>query len=213
MLERDIQLGEGLLHRLEMLPRIGPKHRPLPQITAPHADLVGRPKRPGQEAERVAALEPLAIGDVTLGSSPDLLDLLRLPEEDLATARLQPLKERAPIDAGGFEGNRRDAAHGEPIGQGFQIGRVRPAAAYGLGIVPRGHGHTMRFRPDVDACCMQVDGGQWRREGRSSLGGFLRAWRHNHLHNSTVRGGAAVGAGAAELQHSSQRDQVQTCHH
>jgi hypothetical protein len=173
--------------------------------------LVSRPKRPGQEAERVEALEPLAIVDVTLGPTPDLLHLLWIHKEDLEATRLQPLKKWDPIDAGGFEGDRRDAAPREPIGQGFQVGGERPEAAHRLGIINGGHRHKMRFRPDVDPCGMQVDGGQVWWESGSRLRGFRLAWRHNHLHNNMVRK-AAVGAGAAPLQHSSKRDQGQACH-
>jgi hypothetical protein len=136
----------------------------------------------------VEALDPRAIVDVTLGSASDLLDLLGIHAEALAAACLQELKERNPIDARRFEGNGRDAACGSPVCQGFPVRRVRPQAAHGLRVVTRGHGDTMRFRPDGDARRMQISGSQLRREGGSGLRGFALAWRHNHLHNSPVRG-------------------------
>ena len=103
MLQLDIHLGAGLLHMLDMLPRIGQEHGPLLQITAQHADLVGRPKRTGQEAERVEALYPLAIVDVTLRPAPDLLDLLRIHEEHLEAARLQPPPPSIPKSTFGLD--------------------------------------------------------------------------------------------------------------
>jgi hypothetical protein len=158
-----------------MLARIGQEHGPLPQRTAQDTNLVSRPKRPGEEAKGVEALEPLAIVHVTLGSAPDLLDLLRIDEKHLEATGLQQLKEGDPIDACRFQGYGRDATHHQPGGSGFQISCVRSETTHGLGIVTRGHGDKMRFRPDVDACRMQVDGGQLRWEGGRGLRGFALA--------------------------------------
>ena len=74
---------------LDMLARIGQEHGPLPQITAQDAALVSRPKRTGEETKGVEALYPLAIVDVTLGSAPDLLDLLRIYEKHLVKSGIQ----------------------------------------------------------------------------------------------------------------------------
>ena len=53
---------------------------------------------------------------------------------------------------------------------------VRPDAAHGLRIGTRGERHKMRFRPDVDACRMQGDGGQvWWESGSESCAAFLLA--------------------------------------
>ena len=212
MLELALPLRQRLLPLRARRPRRGQEHGPLPQRPAPPGDWVGRPQRPGEEAEGGAALYPRALVDVTLGSSPARLDLVRLHAEPRAAARLQQLQEWEPRDARRCEGHWRDATQGPPGGPGFQGGRGRPAAAHGLGSVTRGHGHTMRVRPAVDACRLQGASGQWRRAGGRSLRGFLLAWRPHPLHKSTVRGGA-VGAGAAEWQHAAKRDQGQACHH
>ena len=81
-----------------MLARISKEHGALAEVTAQHTDLVCGPKRTGQEAEGMQALDPLAVMHVAFGSALDFLDLLRVDQEHLEAPRLQQLKEGNPID-------------------------------------------------------------------------------------------------------------------
>src|SRR6266545_6049900 len=98
MLQLDVHLRQRFLHMLDMLGGMGKQHRALPQITAEDADLISRPEGASEQPEGVEALNPLAVMHVTFGPALDLLDLLRIDQEDLEATRLEQLKERDPID-------------------------------------------------------------------------------------------------------------------
>ena len=110
-------------------------------------------------------LPPLAVVDSALGPPVDLLHLVRIDQEHLEATGLQELNQRDPVDPGRFQGNSRDPARGQPVGQGLSVDRVRTKAAHRLGIVTQGNRHVVRFRPHVAPRRMQVDGGSWGWEG------------------------------------------------
>ena len=80
MLQRDVHLHQGLLHRLEVLASIGQPPGPLPQIAAEHAHLVGGAERAGQQATGMEPSQPLAVMDIVLGPPLDLLHLWRIDQ-------------------------------------------------------------------------------------------------------------------------------------
>jgi hypothetical protein len=162
VLQLDVHLCQRFLHVLDVLGRVGQEHRALSEVAAQHTDLVGRPERTREEAEGVETLDPLAIMDVACGAALDLLYLLRIDEEDLEATRLQEFKEWDPIDASGFLRDGRDATRGEPVRQGFQVGRVGAETAHRLGVITGRDRDKMGFGPDVNARSMQVSGRELR---------------------------------------------------
>jgi len=160
-LAREVHRRQGLWPMLDVLTRIAQPHGPLPQITAPHPDVVGGAARAGQSTKGMEPLPPLAVVDIARGPPVDLLHLWRIDQEHLAATGLQELNQRDPVDPGRFQGDGRDPARGQPVGQGLSVDRGRTTAAPRLGIVTRGNRHVVRFRPHVDPRRMQVDGGSW----------------------------------------------------
>src|SRR3989338_4768851 len=52
-------------------------------------------------------------------------------EQDGEAARFQQLEQRNPVHAGGFHGDRVDAAGFEPVGQGVEVDREAPKLSGG----------------------------------------------------------------------------------
>jgi hypothetical protein len=63
-----MHLGQGFLHVLDVLRRIGEQHRSLSQVIPQHIDLLGRAERARQQTEGVRPLQPLAVMHVTFGT-------------------------------------------------------------------------------------------------------------------------------------------------
>jgi hypothetical protein len=138
MLQLDVHLGEGLLHRLDVLARIGQEQGALAEVTAQDADLVRGSECAGQQSKSMEALEPLAVMPIAFGPAPDFLDLLWIDQEHLKATRLKQFKEREPIDPGGFHGHGRDLALRQPVHHGFKVSRVSGKTAHWLGIITGG---------------------------------------------------------------------------
>ena len=100
---------------------------------------------------------------VTFGPALDLLDLLRIDQEDLEATRLEQRKERDPRDPGRFEGDCRDRTRDSPGGDSFQVGGKGTETAHRLRVITGRDCHKVGFSPDVDACGMQVGGRELRR--------------------------------------------------
>ena len=207
-----MHLGERLLPRLDVLARLGEEHGALAEGTAPHADVVRRPERPGEQPKGMEALDPLAVMPIACGPTPHGLDLLRIDQAYLDATRLAQRTEREPRDPGGCHGDGRDLALRQPVCQGCEVSRVGGKAAHRLGIITGGDGHIMGFSPDIEAGGVEVGGRHLRWKGGRGTSLVLLAWGHGHLHHSRGRSSTA-GAGAAGLQHSSKRDQGIACHH
>ena len=194
VLQLEMHLREGFVPMLDMLACVGQEHGAMAEVTAQHTDLVRGTKRPGQEAEGMQALDPLAVMHVACGPTFDLLDLLRVDQEHLEATRLQQLKERDPIDPRRFHGDGGDRALGQPSRQGVEVGRRGRKATHRLGIIAGGDRHIRGFGPNVDARRVEVGSRPLRRECRLGAGLFLLAWGHGHLHKS--RGGVEPRARA-----------------
>src|SRR5207245_6094385 len=76
MLQLEVHLRQRFLHMLDMLRRRGEQHGALAEITAQHADLVGRTEGASEQPEGVQPLDPLAVVPIALGPALDLLYLL-----------------------------------------------------------------------------------------------------------------------------------------
>jgi len=65
----------------------------------------------------------------------------------------EDLEEGGPVDAGGLHGDGGDAAGGEPVGQGVEVGgegfELPHALAFGVG--PWGNGGEVGVGADIDA--------------------------------------------------------------
>jgi hypothetical protein len=81
-----------------------------------------------QQPHGVQILNPLAIGDFTL-SAGNVLEVVRIDQEDLAAAGLQNLVHRNPIDACGLHRHGANAAALQPTRKFVEIsGKCRVAA-------------------------------------------------------------------------------------
>ena len=77
-------------------------------------------------------------------------------ELDLEAARLEDLKERDPVDSGGFHDHGVDSALLEPVSQTVQIGGEALEAAHGLRIAVLGNRHVVLGGSDIDAGGVEV---------------------------------------------------------
>ena len=89
----------------------------MPHQRTNFADGLFGAKRRLQQTHRMQILKPLAIQDVGL-SARNVMDMLSIDQMDFNAASFQDLKQRYPIDAGGFHGHGIDAALLQPVGQG-----------------------------------------------------------------------------------------------
>ena len=181
--ELDVHLRERLLHVLHV-PALGFQEHPAlaPQRTQ-RAHRIGRTKRPLKQAVGHELLQPLAVQHVGLAAR-DVLDVARVDQQHGEAARLQQFKQRNPVHARGFHGDRVDAASHEPVGQGIEVDREAGKLTYRF-IVPVGrHGDIVGGAADVDAGGVGVGD----RQGGSGLARFggdtTIALGHGLLHHS-----------------------------
>ncbi len=164
----------------------GQEHRALAEGTAQHTHLVGRPERPGQQAEGMEALDPLAVLHVTCGSALALLHVRRIDEEDREATRLQERKEREPRDSGRCEGDGGAPTGGQPGGAGVQVGGIGAKTAHRLRVITGWNRHKVGCGPDINASGMPVGSCQLRWERGcvgDSPGRFGLASGPGNLHN------------------------------
>ena len=125
-----------------------------------------------QQAMLMQLLEPLGVVDVGLATR-DILDVARVDEKHLESARFEDLEDRNPVHARRFHGDGRDAGLCEPVGESMEIAREAPERADGF-LRPIGrHGDDVERCTDVESRSSCVDG----REGSSALCPALRS-RH-----------------------------------
>ncbi|MCK7517044.1 MAG: hypothetical protein MZV64_04635 [Ignavibacteriales bacterium] len=104
-----MDLGGGQLDQRGAVPHIGPQRH----------DGGRGAETAAQESVDVEIPEPLAVGDVTLAPR-HVADVAGIHQQHLEAVRLQNVKDRDPIHAGGFHGHVRDATRGEPGGQAMR---------------------------------------------------------------------------------------------
>ena len=135
-----------------------------------------------------------------------------IDQEDLEPLGLEQLVQGDPVDAGRFQGDGRDAAVGQPVGQGLQVGGAGAEAATGRASGSGGDGDRVAAKAEVNAAGVAVadqarthgtplrpwrvrphsPGGSGgcgrggRGTGSRGLAGFVLAARHGGLHNTGV---------------------------
>ena len=121
----------------------------MPSIPAQRDDAVGGAKAPPQQTEDVEVADPFAVGDITL-SAGEVLHVPSVDEDHLEAARVEDLKDRDPVDAGGFHRHVCHATRGEPVGEAVQIGREGRKRSHRGRITVRWYGDEMFRRPTID---------------------------------------------------------------
>ena len=86
--------------------------------------------------------------------------MARVDQQHLEAARLEDLKERDPIDAGGFHGDGGDATGVEPVAQHKEILGEGGKGAHRTGIGVRWNGHVNLAGTNIDAGGVGMEGGQ-----------------------------------------------------
>ena len=193
-----MHLGERLLPRLDVLARLGEEHGALAEGTAPHADVVRRPERPGEQPKGMEALDPLAVMPIACGPTPHGLDLLRIDQAYLDATRLAQRTERDPRDPGGCHGDGRDLALRHPVCQGCEVSRVGGKAAHRWGIITGGgrphHGLQPRHRGRRRGGWRPppaVEGWAWNEPGSAGVG----PWSSPQEEGEEQRSGRGRGRG------------------
>ena len=161
----DIHLLQGLLHVLDMTGGVAHLHLPLPPVGTQRQHGIRRPKRGTQEAVGMQALDPLRVEHVRLRAHAAPRKLSRLHQVDLEALRFQQLEQRDPIDTGGLQSDRRDAALLQPRGELMKIGGVGAELADGVGVAVCRDADHMHVGMDVDSGCVPVDDIERRRRG------------------------------------------------
>jgi hypothetical protein len=124
----DVHLFESFLHVLSVAGGIADLHLPLPVVATQGHNRIGGAEGRQQQAVAVQPLDPLGVEHVGLGTSTAAGQLARLDQPDLEATRLQQLKQRDPVNACRFQGDRSDPALSQPIGDGFQVAGIGPEA-------------------------------------------------------------------------------------
>jgi hypothetical protein len=111
----------------------------------------------------VELLDPLTVEDVRLAAG-HVLHAARVHQAHLETALFEDLEEGDPVDAGGLHGDGGDAAGGEPVGEGVEVGgegvELPHVLAFGVGAW--GNCGEVGMGADIDAGGVGVE----LREGR-----------------------------------------------
>jgi hypothetical protein len=116
------------------------------------------------------ALNPLRIQDVGLGARAATRKLPRFHQVDLEALRFKELEQRDPVDTGGFQSDRLDAALLQPSGELFKIGGVGAELADWVGVAVRWDADLMHVGMNVDSGRVWVDNIERRRRGRDGNG-------------------------------------------
>ena len=93
-------------------------------------------------------LNPLTILHVTLASG-HVLEMARIDQIDLQTARLQHLVDRNPIHPGRFHRHRRHLTLHQPVRQGLQVRREGAKGPHRLRVALGGHARPNLYGPNV----------------------------------------------------------------
>ena len=155
----QVHLGEGFLKVLHMAAGVTDEIGAMAQERADGTNLFGRAEAGAQEADGVEVLEPLAVADVGFAAG-EVLAMAGVDQTDLQAGRFEDLKQRNPIDAGGFHGHRLHSALFQPVAQGVQLIGEGAEGADRAGIGVAGHGYLNLGGPNVDAGGVGVECGQ-----------------------------------------------------
>ena len=156
VVELEIHLDQGFLHVLDVGGGGLDEPGALAPVGAQDADLIGGAEGGGQQAVGVELLQPLAILDVGLAAGK-VFDVVGVDQADVQSVGFQDLGDRDPVDAGGFHGDRGDAAGDQPAGEGVEVLGEAEEASDRVGITIGGNGHEELLGADVDAGGVGVD--------------------------------------------------------
>ena len=113
----QIHLQQRLLHVQDVRGAMLDQGGAVTEQTAQGAHLGIGSKRAAQQAQTVQLLNPLAIEHVALATG-HMLEMPTIDQKHFEAARFEHFKDRNPVDARGFHGDRVDATGDQPIGQG-----------------------------------------------------------------------------------------------
>ena len=113
-------------------------------------------------------LQPLAIAHVALASGY-VLHIPRVDQTYLQPALFQYLKQRYPVDPGGFHGHCLDSTSFKPFGGGDQVCGKRGEPAHRLSVPLCGHGDINFSGPNIDPRRVGVNGWRGRQMARRGL--------------------------------------------
>ena len=159
VMDLEVHLGEGFLEVLHVTASVTDEIGPMAQEGAHGTNLFGRAEAGAQQADRVEVLDPLAVADVGLAAG-EVLAMTRIDQTDLQAGRFEDLKQRNPIDAGGFHGDRLHPTLFQPVAQGVQVVGEGAEGADRAGIGIAGHGCLNLGGSDVDAGGVGAECGQ-----------------------------------------------------
>lgn len=112
-------------------------------------------------------LDPLTVLHIALAAG-DVLDVAGVDQADFQAARFQQFKDRDPVHPGAFHCHRGNAAGGQPIGQGLQVGGEGAKGPHGWGLGSGRHRRPNLVLANVQAGRVGVHEAQ--RRGRSGSG-------------------------------------------
>src|SRR5208283_2114380 len=161
----DIDLLHGLLHVLDMTGGVAHLHLPLPPVGTQGEYGIRRPKRGTQETVGMQALDPLCVQYVRLRARAATRKLPRFDQVDLEALRLKKLEQRDPVDTGGFQSDRLDAALLQPRDDLLKIGGVGAELADWVGVTVGGDADHMHVGMHIDSGRVRVDDMERRRRG------------------------------------------------
>jgi len=110
-------------------------------------------------------LDPLRVEDVGLGPGAATRELPGFDQLDLEPLRFKELEQRDPVDAGGLQGDRLDAALFQPGDDFVKIGGVGAEPADRVGVAVGRDADHMHVGMYINSSRVRVDDFQWRRRG------------------------------------------------
>ena len=159
----DVHLLHGFLHVLDMIGGVADLHLPQPPVGTQRQHGIGRPKRRTQETVGMQALDPLGVEHVRLRARAATRKLPWFHQIDLEALRFEELEQRNPVDAGGFQSDRLDAALLQPCDDLVKIGGVGAELADWVGVAVRRDADHMHVGMNVDSGRVRVDDIERRR--------------------------------------------------
>ena len=109
------------------------------------------------------ALDPLRVEHVGLGACAATRQLARFHQVDLEALRFQQLEQSNPVDTGGFQSDRLDAALLQPRDDLLKIGGVGAELADWVGVAVGGDADHVHVGMHIDSGRVRVDDMQRRR--------------------------------------------------
>ena len=110
-------------------------------------------------------MDPLRVEHVRLGARAATRKLPRFHQVDLEALRFKKLEQRDPVDTGGFQSDRLDAALLQPRDDLLKIGGVGAELPNWVGVTVGGDADHMHVGMHIDSGRVRVDDLERRRRG------------------------------------------------